>query len=122
MTVDGLGNPLRILLLEGQLHETRCARTAVAGLGAQKVLADSAYDSDSFREWLAEQGSTAVIPSNPSRSQAIRTDWHVYKERHLVECFINKIKQFRRVATRYDKTARSFWAFLALASTMVWLR
>ena len=94
----------------------------MAGFGAKSVLADSAYDSDSFREWLAEQGATAIIPSNPSRSRPIRTDWHVYKERHLVECFINKIKQFRRVATRYDKTARSFWAFVALASIMVALR
>jgi transposase len=64
---------------------------------------------------------TAVIPSNASRSRPIPHDPDLYKERHLVECFINKIT-FRRVATRYDKTIASYASFIAVATSMVWMR
>jgi transposase len=86
------------------------------------LIADKAYDSDDFRRSLADQGMTAVIPSNRSRSSAILYDKELYKERHLVECFINKIKHFRRIATRYDKTATSFLSMLCLCAAMIWLR
>jgi transposase len=91
-------------------------------LPAEHVIGDTAFDSNAFRDALGEQGSTAVIPSNPSRSKAIAYDAHLYKERHVVECFFNKIKHFRRVATRYDKTATAFAAFVTIASFMAWLR
>jgi transposase len=63
-----------------------------------------------------------VIPPKRNRTQPILYDEHLYKERHLVECFINKVKHFRRVATRYDKTATAFLGFVAFAAVMVWLR
>ena len=64
----------------------------------------------------------AVIPSNPSRAQAIPYDAELYKERHLVECYINKIKHFRRIATRYEKTITAYMAMLFLVGAIIWLR
>jgi transposase len=75
-----------------------------------------------FRAHLAARSMAAVIPPNASRSRAIPYDRHLYKERHLIECFINKIKHFRRIATRYDKTIASYASFVAVASFMVLMR
>lgn len=91
------------------------------GFAAKHVLADRAYDTDRIRAYLAFRAE-AVIPAKMTRKQPVPHDEHLYKERHLVECFINKIKHFRRVATRYDKTSAAFFAFVAIASFMVWLR
>jgi transposase len=93
----------------------------VEGFAAAHVIADKAYDTNKFRDFLAIRAD-AVIPSRASRKEPIPHDQHRYKERHLVECFINKIKHFRRVATRYDKTVASFLGFAAIAAFMVWLR
>ena len=122
MAVDALGNPLRIILTEGQVHDIRQAEALIEGFACEKVLADKGYDSDKFREVIASQGAEAVIPPKRSRKEPIPYDKDVYKERNLVECFFNKIKNFRRIATRYDKTALSFTAMLALAAAMIWLR
>ena len=80
------------------------------------------FDSDRFRASVAKVGARAVIPSSRSRAQAIPYDKHLYKERNLVERFFNKIKHFRRIATRYEKTALSFASMLFLIGAMVWLR
>lgn len=93
----------------------------IDGLAAENVIADKAYDTNRFRAFLAFY-AVAVIPSLARRLEPQPYDRELYKERHLVECFINKIKHFRRVATRYDKTAIAFLAFVAIASFMVWLR
>lgn len=122
IAVDALGNPLRIRLTPGQRHEMTQAEALIEGLPAAFVIGDMAFDADPFRARIAAQGAEAVIPSNPSRSTRIGHDRHLYKERHLVECFFNKIKNFRRIATRYEKTARNFLAMITLACTMVWLR
>ncbi len=120
--MDALGNPLRVRLTPGQRHEATQAEALVEGLAAGWVIADTAFDADPFRARLAEQGTGAVIPANKARSKPIAHDKHLYKERHLVECFIGKIKQFRRIATRYEKAARNFLAMAHLACAMVWLR
>ncbi len=104
------------------MHDSIKARLLIEGLSGKYLLADKAYDSDAFRGAVDDQGMVAVIPPNRSRSRAIPYDKHIYKERHLVECFINKIKHFRRIATRYDKTAASFLSMLCLCGTMIWLR
>lgn len=122
IAVDALGNVLRLLYTAGQVHDSTQAEDLIIGLPAENVLADKAYDSDRFRAFLAVRGSAAVIPPKKSRSHAIPFDRHLYKERHLVECFINKIKHFRRIATRYDKTIASYAAFVAVASFMVLMR
>jgi transposase len=86
------------------------------------VIADAAYDANGFRAAIAAMGAVAVIPSNPSRAPRLPLDRHLYKERHLVECCISKLKQFRRVATRYEKTARNYLAIVTIAATILWIR
>ena len=122
IAVDALGNELRLLYSAGQVHESTKAEALIADLPAENVIGDKAFDSDRFRAHLATRSIAAVIPSNASRSRAIPYDRHLYKERHLVECFINKIKHFRRIATRYDKTIASYSSFVAVACVMVWIR
>ncbi len=122
IAVDGLGNPLRIILSPGQDHDSTRAEDLIAGISAQHIIADKAYDTDKFRAALADNDIITVIPPKANRIQPIQCDWATYKERHLVECFFSKIKQFRRIATRYDKTAAAFLAFVSLACLMVWLR
>lgn len=120
--MDALGNPLRFILTAGQVGDLRQAEALVADLPFEKLLADKGYDSDRFREVIAAAGAEAVIPPNRSRSQAIPYDEEVYKERNLVERFFNKIKHFRRIATRYDKTALSFMSFLSVVAAIIWMR
>jgi transposase len=120
--VDALGNPLRILLTPGHRHEMTRAAALVDGLPAGWLIADTAYDADGFRRGLAEAGTAPVIPSNPARARVVPHDRDLYKERHVVECFFAKLKQFRRIATRHEKTARNFLAMVHLAAAMIWLR
>ena len=122
MAVDGLGNPVRYILTAGQVHDILQAEDLISGLPFEKVLADKGYDSNRFREAIAQAGAEAVIPSSRSRSQAVPYDKHTYGERNLVERFFNKIKHFRRIATRYEKTVVSFAAMLFLVGAMIWLR
>ena len=122
MSVDALGNPVRFILTAGQVHDILQAEDLINGFSFEHLLADMGYDSDRFRARIAERGAGAVIPSSRSRSQAIPYDKHIYQDRNLVERFINKIKHFRRIATRYEKTALSFASMLFLIGAMVWLR
>ena len=85
-------------------------------------MADTAYDSDRLRQAIAAKGAAAVIPNNPSRARKYPLDKHLYAQRHLVECCFANLKQFRRVATRYEKTARNYLAVVTLAATIIWLR
>lgn len=83
---------------------------------------DAAYDADYLRDFIAEElAATAQIKQNPSRSATRPIDWVLYKERHLVECFFNKLKRFRRIALRCEKTASSFKAFVDIACAMAWI-
>ncbi|GBQ92703.1 hypothetical protein GCM10007866_14350 [Gluconobacter albidus] len=86
------------------------------------MLADRGYDSDSFRQDLLIHGILPVIPSRKSRSAPQKTDWRRYRERNRIERMFNKLKQMRRIATRYDKTALSFMSFLNLAAARLWIR
>lgn len=122
LAVRGLGCPVRIILTAGQRGD---ASQAAALLGTDQpavVLADAAYDSDDNRRIIGEAGALAVIPNNPSRTRKHPFDRTLYKERHLIECCFSKLKQFRRVATRYEKTARNYLAVVTLAATVLWLR
>jgi len=122
VVVDALGNPLRFILTGGHVHDSKQAQALIEGFDFDKLLADKGYDSDRFRAAVDAAEAEAVIPSIASRSQAIPYDKHVYKERNLVERFFCKIKHFRRIATRYDKTAMSFLSMLSLVGAMIWLR
>lgn len=121
--MDALGNPLRIEISAGQVHDSLFAEALLNGFdAADYVIADCAYDADRIRTVIDEQlGAVAVIPSNPSRAGALAMDEEIYKERHLIECFFNKIKRFRRISLRCEKTLASFKAFVNIACAMVWL-
>jgi len=120
--VDALGNPVRFILTGGQVHDLLQAEDLISGISFEHLLADKGYDANWLRARVAEVGAEAVIPSTRSRSQVIPYDKHIYRERNLVERFFNKIKHFRRIATRYEKTALSFAAILFLVGAMIWLR
>lgn len=86
------------------------------------VIADAGYDADHLRNFIASDlGAEAQIKQNPTRSGIKPIDWSLYRERHLVECFFNRIKRFRRIALRCEKTLASFRAFVSLACAMIWL-
>ena len=118
---DALGNPVRLLLSAGQEHDLSYAGELTAGLHDAYVVADRAYDAERFVAPLLERGCTPVVPPNPTRKHPRSYDPHLYKERALVENFYQRIKRHRRVATRYDKLARNYLAFVQLAAILVWL-
>lgn len=122
MVVRGLGLPVRFILTAGQRGDAPQAADLIQGLPARVVMADTAYDADHLRDAIAERGATAVIPNNPSRAIKHPLDKHLYAQRHLVECCFSRLKQFRRVATRFEKTARNYLAILHLAATILWMR
>jgi transposase len=122
MAVRGLGCPVRFHLTAGQRGDAPQALPLIEGLPAQVVMADTAYDGDAIRKAIADKGALAVIPNNPSRSRKHPLDEHLYAQRHLVECCFSRLKQFRRVATRFEKTARNYLAVVTLAAIILWLR
>jgi transposase len=122
MAVRGLGCPVAFTLTAGQRGDAPQAGPLIEGLPAQIVMADTAYDADHFRQAIAAKGALAVIPNNPSRATKHPLDAHLYAQRHLVECCFSKLKQFRRVATRFEKTARNYLAVVTLAAIMLWLK
>jgi transposase len=122
MAVRGLGWPVRFTLTAGQKGDAPQADALIEGLPAELVMADAAYDSDRLRKAIRRKGSVAVILNNPSRAQKYPLDKHLYAQRHLIECCFSKLKQFRRVATRFEKTARNYLAIVTLAAIVLWLR
>ncbi|WP_284241861.1 IS5 family transposase [Neomesorhizobium albiziae] len=122
MAVRGLGCPVRFTLTAGQRGDCPQAYTLIEGLPAKVVMADAAYDADPLRREIADKGAIAVIPSNPSRSLKHPLDKHLYAQRHLIECCFSRLKQFRRVATRFEKTARNYLAVVTIAATVLWTR
>ena len=88
VSVDGLGNPLRFILTGGQRHDITQAEELIAGYAGEQVLADKGYDSQEFREHILALGMTPVIPPRSNRKEPAGYDRHLYRERHLVECFI----------------------------------
>ena len=86
------------------------------------VIADKSYDSEDLLETIADMDAQAVIPPRANRVEKRNYDKHLYKERHLVECFINKLKWYRRIFSRFDKLATRYGSFLAFASALIWLR
>ncbi len=122
MAVRGLGCPVRFILTAGQKGDAPQADLLIEDLPAEVVMADTAYDSDRLRKLIADKGAQAVILNNPSRAKKYPLDKELYAQRYLVECCFSKLKQFRRIATRYEKTVRNYKAMIALAATILWLR
>ena len=120
--VDALGRPLAFLLTPGQAHDLIGADALLPQMRADLLIADRAFDADArVLEPLAAAGKSAVIPPRANRLAPRTFDRKLYKERHLIENFFCKLKQFRAIATRYDKTARNFLAAIHLAAAIIWL-
>lgn len=120
--VDGLGNPLRFRLTGGQRHDITQAQALLEGFDLERLIADRGYAAEHFIAWLLERGIEVVIPPHQRAKLLREYDEWVYRERHLIECFINKIKHFRRIFSRYDKLDSSYLGFLHLVSSLIWLR
>src|SRR5690606_3335038 len=122
ITVDGLGNPLRFILSGGHRHDITHAYSLLEGFDFDHLIADRGYAAQHFLEYLLARGIEVVIPPH-QRAQVLRDyDTWRYRERHLVECFINKIKHFRRIFSRFEKLDRSLLGFLHFVGTLIWLR
>jgi transposase len=120
--VDALGNPTGFYLTGGEAHDLVGADHLLPQMQAEMLIADKAFDADKrVIEPLTAAGKTTVIPSKANRKSRRTYDKHLYKERHLIETFFAKLKQFRAIATRYDKTARNFLAAVYLAASAIWL-
>ena len=120
--VDALGNPVGFHLTGGEAHDLVGADKLLPDMQANMLIADKAFDADErVIEPLAAAGKTVVIPPKANRKSRRNYDRHLYKERHLVENFFANLKQFRAIATRYDKTARNFLAAVYLAASAIWL-
>jgi len=120
--VDALGNPIGFHLTGGQACDLEGADVLLPGLAADTLLADKGFDADKrVLEPLANAGKTAVIPPKQNRKQQRQYDKDLYKARHLIENFFAKLKLYRCIATRYDKTARNFLAAVHIAATVIWL-
>lgn len=120
--VDALGNPLDFLLTPGQAHDLEGADAFLPELEAAALLADKAYDADErVLQKLSAMNIESVIPPKANRKDKREYDEELYKCRHLIENFFQKIKQFRAIATRYDKTARNFLGAVFLVGAYVWL-
>jgi transposase len=120
--VDANGLPVRLGLSPGEAHDNRLCPALLPGLRPKTmVLADRGYDADWIRALVNEQGAWANIPPKRNRRDPICFSPYLYRSRNLVERFFNKIKQCRRIATRYDKLAANYLAFIKLASIRIWL-
>jgi transposase len=122
MLADALGRPLRFILTGGQVHDIVAAPSLLDGIEGTAVIADKAYDSNHFRQLIADAKMVAVIPSKRSRKLPIPHDADLYKTRNRIERCFNKLKHFRRFATRFDRLAIHFLAFIHLAAAMLWMR
>ena len=94
----------------------------IDGFNADYIVADKGYDSNDFVDAIEASGAAAVIPPRCNRNQPREYDREIYKQRNLVERFFQKIKNFRRIATRYERLARNYLAMLQLAATVIWLK
>ena len=120
--MDALGNPTRVHLTPGQAHDLEGSDELLPGIQAECVIGDKAYDAQArVIEPLSKAGKTSVIPPRSSRKDQRDYDHHLYKARHLIENFFAKLKQYRAIATRYDKTARNFLGAIHLAAAVIWL-
>ena len=120
--VDGQGLPVQLALSPGQEHDSLMAVELLSNLQSQGLLlADKAYDSDAIRKFVQDSGAWANIPPRRNRKNPICFSPHLYRDRNRVERFFNRIKQCRRIATRYEKLAENFLAFIKLAAIRLWL-
>ncbi len=121
--VDARGLPVRVLISEGQAWDGHYARHLLEHLRPGAVLlADRAYDSNELRRLIAERGARANIPPMPQRRDHLRFSKKLYRKRNLIERFFSKLKHYRAIATRYEKSAENYLAAIKLACVRIWLK
>jgi transposase len=118
--VDAIGNPIRIKLTAGNVHDINPANAWLQGISLT-IFFQIGHDADRLIHLAESQGSKIVIPPESNRIDQREYDRHIYKERHLVECFFAKLKVFHQVSTRYEKLAKIYRATVLIALCMVWL-
>ena len=122
--MDGLGNPLAFMLSSGSDHDSIHAVSLLCQVPMEgsNILGDKAYGAKAIREYIVSRNASYTIPPKCDVIDPWPVDWHTYKERHLVECFFQKLKWFRRIFTRYDKLDASFLAFVYIAAIAILLK
>ena len=121
--VDADGRPIGIDLTPGQAHDSKMAEPMLKNIRAGTILvADRAYDTNALRDFAKEKRAWANIPAKQNRKESFQFSSWVYRQRKLVERFFNKLKQFRGIATRYDKNPQNFLAAVKLLATRIWIR
>lgn len=113
---------MRLIGSPGQRNDIAFAHQLVDGFAADVTIADKGYDADHLCDRIEETGGKVVIPPKRNRTFKRRYDTDLYKERNIIERFFNKLKHFRRVATRYDKLLANFMGFVKLAAIAIWLK
>jgi putative transposase len=119
---EALGLPIRLIGSPGHRNDIALAHALIDGFAAVAALADKGYDADHLCERITQAGARLVIPPKRNRKVQRPYDAELYKERNRIERFFNKLKQFRRVATRYDKLLANFMGFVKLAAIAIWLK
>ncbi|OJY01967.1 MAG: IS5 family transposase [Rhizobiales bacterium 63-22] len=119
---DALGLPVRLIASPGQRNDIAVAHELIDGFEPDATIADKGNDADHLARKIADGGAIVVIPPRRNRKDQRPYDADLYKARNIVERFFNKLKQFRRVATRYDKLLANFLGFVKLAAIAIWLR
>ena len=122
MLTDAIGRPLRFYLSPGQAGDVLHAPALLDGQTAQYVLADTAYDSRNLRETIVALGATPVIPSHPTRKHPHHHEPVIYRLRNRIERCFNRLKHHRRIATRFERRAIHYLAFLHLAGALQWCK
>ena len=114
---------MKLLLTEGQVNDHRGAATLLSALpDAEALIAEEGYDSDGFRTALAHRGIEACIPGRTNRREPVAYDTELYKRRNLIERMFGRLKDWRRIATRYDRCAHTFFSAICIAATVIfWL-
>lgn len=122
LAAEGLGYPLRLRLTAGQCHDITQAQALLEDYDCDHAIADRAYAAQQFIDWLVARGILPVIPPH-QRAQLVREyDGWLYRERHLMECLVNKFKHYRRIFSRFDKLASRYLGFLHFVGALIWLR
>ena len=122
MAADAEGRPLSFIVTGGQVHDATQAVNLIGSVAVGAVIADKAYDSDAIRDHIVTLEAEVVIPPRSNRKNPPEWDRELYKQRNKIERLFNRLKHFRRIATRFDRRAIYFRASIAIAAAMIWLQ
>ena len=118
---DERGRPWVLKLTPGNIHDIRVAKDCIAALPpSSELIADKGYDSDELRLWLAERGTTAIIPPKRNRKIKPPCDKTIYRQRNVIERMFCRLKDWRRIATRFDRKITNFLAAITIAAIVIW--